>query len=145
MQKRLLADVHWVENRLLVIKVWNIELTLVPSLQIKLKNYSENMCDIVSEKAECFCETVDRTSVYAEAAAWRVCYKSCYEKLYRIYKKKSVPESLFWGFLVSFAKFVRTFSEQHGRLLLIIAVSIITQGVLANVTINYVQKLKHMY
>ena len=56
-----------------------------------------------------------------------------------------MPESLFWGFLVSFAKFVRTFSEQNGRLLLIIAVSIITQGVLANVTINYVQKLKHMY
>ena len=50
-----------------------------------------------------------------------------------------MPESLFWCFLVNFAKFVRTpfLQNSTGRLLLIIAVSIVVKGVLANETVNY--------
>ena len=50
---------------------------------------------------------VNRRSVYAEAALRRVLLKRCYEKFCRIRRKKSVPESLFWCFLVNFAKLVR--------------------------------------
>ena len=55
-----------------------------------------------------------------------------------------MPESLFWCFLVNFAEFVRTpfFQSSTGRLLLIIAVSIIAKGVLANETVNYVTQTK---
>ena len=50
-----------------------------------------------------------------------------------------MPESLFWCFLVNFAKFVRTTLLQNtiGQLLLIIAVSIVVKGVLGNETVNY--------
>ena len=49
-------------------------------------------------------------------------------------------------FLVNFAKFVRTpfLQNTRGRLVLIIAVSIVVKGELANETVNYAQKLKHM-
>ena len=55
-----------------------------------------------------------------------------------------MPESLFWYFLVNFAKFVRTpfLKNSVGRLLLIIAVSIVAMGVLANETVNYDIKAK---
>ena len=50
-----------------------------------------------------------------------------------------MPESLFWCFLVNFAKFERTpfLQNSTGGLLLIVAVSIVVKGVLANETINY--------
>ena len=53
-----------------------------------------------------------------------------------------MPESLFWYFLVNFAKFERTPFLQNttGRLLLIVAVSIVVKGVLANETVNYDKK-----
>ena len=54
------------------------------------------MCNIVFEKTEGRGGTVNRTSVYAEAAVQRVLLKKCYEKFRRIHKKTSVPESLFW-------------------------------------------------
>ena len=59
-------------------------------------------------------------------------------------KNTSVPESLFWCFLVNFAKFVRTpfLQNSTGRLLLIIAVSIVVKGVLANETVNYDTKAR---
>ena len=55
-----------------------------------------------------------------------------------------MPESLFWCFLVNFAKFVRTTFLQNstGQLLLIIAVSIVVKGVLANETVNYDTKAR---
>ena len=58
--------------------------------------------------------------------------------------KTSEPESLFWCFLVNFAKFSRTSFLQNstGRLLLITAVSIVAKGVLANETVNYDTKTK---
>ena len=50
-------------------------------------------------------------------------------------------------FLVSLAKFVRTPFLQNttGRLLLIIAASMVMKGESANETVNYDTKLKHMY
>ena len=48
---------------------------------------------------------------------------------------------------MNFAKFVRTPFSQNitGRLLLIIAVSMVIKGELANKTVNYDTKLKYMY
>ena len=56
-----------------------------------------------------------------------------------MHKKTYVPESLFWCFLVNFAKFQRTpfLQNSTGRLPLIIAVSRVVNGVLANETVNY--------
>ena len=70
--------------------------------------------------------------------------KRCYEKFRRIHKKTSVPESLFWRFLVNFAKFVRTPFLQNStrQRLLIVALSIVAKGVLANETVNYDTKTK---
>ena len=50
-----------------------------------------------------------------------------------------MPESLFRCFLVNFAEFVRTpfLQKITGRMILIIAVSIVAKGVLANKTVNY--------
>ena len=55
-----------------------------------------------------------------------------------------MPESLFWCFLVNFAKFVRTpfFQNNTERLLLIIAISIVVKGELANETENYDTKAR---
>ena len=48
---------------------------------------------------------------------------------------------------MNFAKFVRTPFLQNttGRLLLVISVSMVMKGELANETVNYDTKLKHMY
>ena len=50
-----------------------------------------------------------------------------------------MPESLFWCFLVNFMEFVRTpfLQKSTGRPILIIAVSIVAKGVLANEAVNY--------
>ena len=55
-----------------------------------------------------------------------------------------MPKSLFWCFLVDFAKFVRTPFLQNSTvsILLIIAVSIVGKRVLTNITINYDTKTK---
>ena len=53
------------------IKNWNIEITLVPSLQIRPENiesnHPENICDIVFEKAKGLGGKVDTISDYVEA------------------------------------------------------------------------------
>ena len=56
-----------------------------------------------------------------------------------MHKKTSVPESLFSCFLVNFAEFERTpfLQNSTGRVILIIAVSVVAKGVLANETVNY--------
>ena len=48
---------------------------------------------------------------------------------------------------MNFAKFVRTSFLQNttGRLLLVISVSMVMKGELANEAVNYDTKLKHMY
>ena len=55
-----------------------------------------------------------------------------------------MPGSLFWCFLVNFAKFLRTpfLQNNTGPLLLIVAVSIIAKRVLVNETANYDTKTK---
>ena len=52
---------------------------------------------------------------------------------------RKLSESLLWNFLVNFAKFVRTPFLQNsiGQLLLIIVVSVVVKGALANETVNY--------
>ena len=49
-----------------------------------------------------------------------------------------MPESLFWYFLVSFVEFVRTLflKNSTGRLIMIIVVSIVANGVMENETVN---------
>ena len=84
--------------------------------------------------------TVNITSVYAQAAVRSILLKRCYGKFQTINKKTSVLEFLFWCFLVNFAKFERTESflqNSTGRLLLIIAVSVVVKGVLAKERVNY--------
>ena len=53
------------------------------------------MCDIVFEKTKGSGGTVNRTSVYAEAAVQRDLKRKYYEKFRRIYKKTSVPDLFF--------------------------------------------------
>ena len=53
------------------------------------------MSDNVFEKAKGRGGTVNRTSLWAEAAVRRVLYKGCCEKFFKIHKKTFVPESLF--------------------------------------------------
>ena len=121
------------------LRVWNIELTLVHSLQIKPKKYSarkyvwrrfwkdeRSWCD---SKQECLC-SISRL---------KGSLKRFFEKFCRIHKKTSVPESLFCCFLVSFVKFVRApfLQSSTGRVFLIIAVSVVAKGVLANGAVNY--------
>ena len=50
-----------------------------------------------------------------------------------------MPESLFWCFLINFAEFAKTpfLQNSTGRLLLIIAISIVAKRVFANETVNY--------
>ena len=88
------------------------------------------MCDIVFEKVKGRGKKVNRASVYAEVAVQRVSQNSQENICNRI---------SFWCFLVNFAKFARTpfLQNSSGRLLLIIAVSIVAKGVLANQTVNY--------
>ena len=97
------------------LRVWNIKLTIASSLQIKSEKYS------------------------ARKYVWHRFLKRCYEKFRRIHKKESVRDSLFWCFLVNFAKFVRTPFLQNSteQLPLIIAISVETKGVLANETVSY--------
>ena len=54
-----------------------------------------------------------------------------------------MPESLFWCFLLTFPKIVRTpfFLIRTGRLLLVIAVSIVVKQVFATETANYDTKI----
>ena len=109
--------------------------------KLSRNKYSGNIYEAVFEKAKDRGGTGNRTSVYARESRM-VLLKRCYEKFCRIHKKTF--ESLFWCFLVNFAKFVRTsfLSNNTGLLLLIIAVSIVTKGVLANETVNYDTKTK---
>ena len=101
------------------LRVWKIKMAIASSLQIKSEKYS------------------------ARKYVWHRFLKRCYEKFRRIHKKESVRDSLFWCFLVNFAKFVRTpLQNSTEQLLLIIAISVETKGVLANETVSYGAKSK---
>ena len=77
-------------------KVWNIEYTIVPNLQIKREDTQlENTCDIVFEKAKGLRGTANRTSVYAKAVVQRVIWKMRLEKFWTIHKKNCGRISFF--------------------------------------------------
>ena len=89
------------------LRAWKIELTLIPSLQIKPKKFSaKKYVWHRSLKAKGHGGTVNGTSIYAGASRPKGSLKRCYERFRRTHKKTSVPESLFWCFLVNSAKFV---------------------------------------
>ena len=75
------------------------------------------MWKIVFEKAKVRDRTLNRASVYAQ--------NTC----------TGIP---FWCFIVNYAKFIRSFFKNSTeRLLLIIALSIVAKGALANEAVNY--------
>ena len=87
---------EWIENRLLVSGFKYSAHSCFPVYKLSRENtQAENMCDIVFEKIQDRAGKVNRTSAYADAAVRRVLSKRLYEKFPRIYKKSSVPESLF--------------------------------------------------
>ena len=87
---------EWVENRLVVRGFKYSAHSCFPVYKLSRENtLAENMCDIVFEKVQDRAGKVNRTSAYADAAVGRVLSKGLYEKFPRIYKKSSVPESLF--------------------------------------------------
>ena len=109
----------WVENRLLD-KDWNIEFTLVPSLQIKPKKYSARKC-----VWHCFWKG-ERSwwdSKQNEGLWWSSRRKGFLKKELWENSQNSQENTcaicpicaLFWYFLVNSAEFVRTpfFSEQN--------------------------------
>ena len=98
------------------------------------------MCDIVFEKAKGRGWTINKKRVFMVKQPSAGFYKKDVMRNFAEFtKKKSVPESLFWCFLVNFTEFLRTPFLQNSfeQLLLIIAVSIVAKGVLANETVNY--------
>ena len=120
------------------IRVWNIELTLVPSLQIKPKKYSAR-------------KHVWHRFWKGERSWWDSTQNECLEKKpsERLFQKgvtrnfakftrKHLCRNLFflWSFLVNFETFLRTpfWQNSTGRLLLIIAALIVTKVVLGNET-----------
>ena len=69
---------------------------LFPVYKLSRENTQpENMCDILFKKAKARGGTVKRMSDYGEPDDRKVLYKECYEKIRKIYKKTSVPESVF--------------------------------------------------
>ena len=134
------------------LRVWNIELTLVPSLQIKPRKYSaENMCDIVFEKALGRVGKVNRTRSsrpkgkgfmrnFSELTLEHLCWNLFLDKI-KLSRSATWLKSRYQSrcFFVKFTKFVGTHFLHGitGRLLLIVAVSIVVKGELANKTVNY--------
>ena len=122
------------------------------------------MCDIVFEKVQDHAGKVNRTSVYAEAASEGFLKKGFMRNFPEFTKKKkNLCRNLFLDkvklcrsatslkmnlqsrcFLVKVAKFVEAPFPQDttGQLLLIVAVSIVVKGELANKAVNYDTKTK---
>ena len=88
------------------------------------------MYDVVFEKAEGHCATVNKGLFMQKPPSERFFKKDV--KFRRIYKKTSVPESLFCCFLENFAKLATSplMQSNTGRLLLNIALAIVAKGVL---------------
>ena len=98
------------------------------------------MCDIVFEKAKGRGRKINRASVYAEAAVRKGSLKRCWVWEISQNSQENICNGIsFWCFLVDFVKFARTrfLQNSSGRLLLIMAVSIVAKGVLVNEIVNY--------
>ena len=127
------------------LRVLNIELSSVPNLQTKLKKYSarkyvwhrfwkgkRSWWD--SKQSECLCRS-SRPKGSLKKVLWEISRNS----------QENICTGIpFWCFLVNFTKFARTpfLQNSTGRLLLIIAVSVVAKGVLANNTVNYETRTK---
>ena len=146
------------------LRVWNTDLTLVPSLHIKLRKYSarkyvwhffwkgkRTWWD--SKQNDCLCRS-SRLKGSLKSALWEISQKSqgkvcagisSLDKV-KLCRSATLLKKRLWRrcFLVNFAKFVRTPFLQNttGRLLLIIAVTIVVKGKLGNKTVNYDTKTK---
>ena len=95
------------------------------------------MCDVVYTKAKGHGGTVNRTSVMLKQPSEGSPKKDVI-KHFAEFKRKHLSESRFCCFLVNFAKFARApfLQNSTGRLLLIIAVSIVVKGLLVTETVN---------
>ena len=128
------------------LRAWNIDLTFLSSQQIKPKKYSTRKymwhrfwkCEISwwdSKRSECLCRS----------SGPKGSLKKDVVRNFAEFAWKHLSWNLFfWCFLVNFVKFLRTLFLQNStrQLLLIIAVSIVANGVLANETLNYDTKTK---
>ena len=116
----------WIENRLLA-KGFKFYITFVPNLQIKPKKTQP-------ENNKCLCRS-GRPKGSLKKVLGEISQNS----------QENICTGIhFWCFLVNFEKFARTpfLQNSTGRLLLIIAVSIVAKGVLANQTVNYETRTK---
>ena len=142
------------------LRVWNTDLTLVPSLQIKLRKYSARKyvwhCFWKGKRTwwyrkqnDCLCRS-SRLKGSLKNALWEISQKSqenicagisSLDKV-KLCRSATLLKKRLWR--RSFAKFVRTPFLQNttGQLLLIIAVTIVVKGELGNKTVNYDTKTK---
>ena len=109
-------------------RVWNIELTLVPSLQIKPKKYwaRKYVWRFFLKRWKVIGDSKHKECLRRSSRPQGSLKKMLWE-IRRIHKKTSLLESLFCCFLVNFAKLVTLpfFQNSTGQLLLNMAVSIV--------------------
>ena len=117
------------------VRVLHMSSLLFPTYKLSRKNtQAGNMCDIVFEKAkgcgrkikqsQCLCRS-SRPNGSLKKVLWEISQNS----------QENICNGIsFWCFLVNFVKFARTpfLQNSSGRLLLIMAVSIVAKGVLVN-------------
>ena len=100
-RKAPLQMFDWVENGFWL-KIWNIELTFVPSLQVKSKN-TQSTCDIVFEKVKARGRTVKQNECLCRSSRPKRSLKNAlWEISQNTHTKKHVPESLFRFFVGNF-------------------------------------------
>ena len=98
----------------------------------------ENICDTVFQKVKGHGRTINRASVYPEAAVRRVFKKGVMRNFAQFTRKHLYCNP----FLVFSCEFCEICKSSTGRLLLIIAVSTVVKRVLANETVNYEIRIK---
>ena len=126
-------------------RVLHMKFTFVPNLQMKLKKYSarKNVRHRFwkgerswqeNKQSKWLCRS-SRPKGSLKKLLWEISQNS---------QEKICTRIPFWCFLVNFAKFTRSpfLYISTGRLLLIIAVSIVAKRVLVNETVNYKTRTK---
>ena len=121
------------------LRAWNIELTLVPSLQVNQKKYLDrkHLWHCLWKGQRSWWDSKENECLWWSSRPKGSLKKMFWEILQN--SQENICARIFWCFLVNFAEFVRTPFLQNSteRLILIIAVSIVAKGVLANETVNY--------
>ena len=91
------------------LRVLNIELTFVPSLQIKPKKYSEKMCDIVFDRRKVVVEqSTERVFIQKQLSGPKCFLKKVLWEISQNSQENICTRIPLWCFLVKFAKFART-------------------------------------